>query len=486
MKNFKLNLVRFTLLVFFLLGMLASPLAVHAKTIAYITNIISNTISMIDTEAQPEPAVIAELIFPSISPNAFTFGIAASPDGNFIYATTWDDNVSAYVLKAMDVTQSAPSIVGSTVLGGSSSSPQGIVASPNGSYVYVASRGSSNFISMIKAGGGRGKVLDIRGAALSDPVGIAISPDSKTLYVTNYNSDSVIQIDVSQSPPRLVNSYSLVSGSHPMGITLSADGHFVYVANSDKKSITMLSKDLHFLKTIALGSDASPYAIAVNRSNRTLYVSSSTHSNKDSVFIVDRSSGGIIKNILMGGQTAPHGISLTPNEDYLYVANFRDDSVSIIELGPVPRKLPNDIPVGTGMTGPAAFGNFIVQTLPPQNPPPPVGGGGSGANPPSLPNCGNNTADSGETCDGTNLNGKTCADFNFVGGTLSCRSDCTGYDTSGCQRIGSGLSTGIGGSSSGCSLNENAASNTSSFFGYAFFLGLLGILLWRRKINEKF
>ncbi len=41
-----------------------------------------------------------------------------------------------------------------------------------------------------------------------------------------------------------------------------------------------------------------------------------------------------------------------------------------------------------------------------------------------------NVKDAGEECDGTDLDGKTCADFGFVGGILAC-SSCV-FDTSGC------------------------------------------------------
>jgi len=47
--------------------------------------------------------------------------------------------------------------------------------------------------------------------------------------------------------------------------------------------------------------------------------------------------------------------------------------------------------------------------------------------------CGNDTTEPGEACDGTDLGGRTCADFNCAGGgTLACKADCTGFDTSGC------------------------------------------------------
>ncbi len=55
------------------------------------------------------------------------------------------------------------------------------------------------------------------------------------------------------------------------------------------------------------------------------------------------------------------------------------------------------------------------------------------ASPPPPNNCGNGMIDSGESCDGSNLNGKTCATLGqgFDGGTLSCSSACT-FNTSAC------------------------------------------------------
>ncbi len=45
--------------------------------------------------------------------------------------------------------------------------------------------------------------------------------------------------------------------------------------------------------------------------------------------------------------------------------------------------------------------------------------------------CGNGSLDAGETCDGSDLDGMTCASFGFDGGTLSCSAFCE-FDTSQC------------------------------------------------------
>jgi hypothetical protein len=59
------------------------------------------------------------------------------------------------------------------------------------------------------------------------------------------------------------------------------------------------------------------------------------------------------------------------------------------------------------------------------------GGGTTG----SQPACGNDFIEAPEVCDGFDLDGLDCATLELDGGTLSCRADCTGYDTSQCDGV---------------------------------------------------
>lgn len=59
------------------------------------------------------------------------------------------------------------------------------------------------------------------------------------------------------------------------------------------------------------------------------------------------------------------------------------------------------------------------------------GGRGTGLNS-NAELCGNAELDTGESCDSSNLGGRTCEDEGFSGGTLVCASDCT-FDTSSCD-----------------------------------------------------
>lgn len=60
--------------------------------------------------------------------------------------------------------------------------------------------------------------------------------------------------------------------------------------------------------------------------------------------------------------------------------------------------------------------------------------------------CGNNVVEGTEVCDGTSVNGETCASRGFLSGILGCNAGCTAYDTTAClagsKRSGGSSGTG--------------------------------------------
>jgi hypothetical protein len=56
----------------------------------------------------------------------------------------------------------------------------------------------------------------------------------------------------------------------------------------------------------------------------------------------------------------------------------------------------------------------------------------------SCTKCGNGVAEPGEQCDGTDLGGHTCVSEGFVGGTLGCDASCK-LVTTGCTKCGNGV-----------------------------------------------
>lgn len=64
------------------------------------------------------------------------------------------------------------------------------------------------------------------------------------------------------------------------------------------------------------------------------------------------------------------------------------------------------------------------------------------------PVCGNNLVEAGEVCDGVDLNGATCQSQGFLSGSLSCQSNCLGYDVNSCTN-NTGCGNGVLSMSSG-------------------------------------
>ena len=59
--------------------------------------------------------------------------------------------------------------------------------------------------------------------------------------------------------------------------------------------------------------------------------------------------------------------------------------------------------------------------------------------------CGNGSVDGGcgEVCDGADLAGQTCISLGLGGGTLGCRTNCTGFVTADCSICGDGMRQGV-------------------------------------------
>ena len=82
------------------------------------------------------------------------------------------------------------------------------------------------------------------------------------------------------------------------------------------------------------------------------------------------------------------------------------------------------------------------------------------------PFCGDGVKNGSETCDGMDLGGETCQTQGFAGGgTLACKADCTGFDTSGCNQ-GPVCGNGVIEMGEVCDGNNVGGKTCSDFPGY--------------------
>ena|ERR1700730_7177537 len=99
---------------------------------AYITNLGSNTVSVIDTATNKVTATIPVGFSP--------YGVAVSPDGGRVYVTNENST-------AMSVIDATTNMVITTIPVGFA--PEGVAVSPDGSKVYVAIDSSPTNVSVI-------------------------------------------------------------------------------------------------------------------------------------------------------------------------------------------------------------------------------------------------------------------------------------------------------------------------------------------------
>ncbi|HEC67707.1 MAG TPA: hypothetical protein ENI35_02680 [Candidatus Desulfofervidus auxilii] len=239
------------------------------------------------------------------------------------------------------------------------SAPKGMTLSKDGNYLYVANY-LSNSISIIETMTNR--LMDTIALNIGfGPNELTIPPFSRILYVTATDSNAVIAIDT------LTKSIlkKIEVGQRPIGIASSADGQYVYVANTYSNNISVIETyNNKVVNTIGVGGEPKyisiyqRYIVVSNsQSNNLMFIDS--HSLKVvSTAFVPSQPGRIIPGlrgwVYVAGQRSndisfvtpmlniaprklsvgkhPSGMTLDKDRKLLYVANLRDNTVSVLDL----------------------------------------------------------------------------------------------------------------------------------------------------------
>ena len=171
----------------------------------YVTNQNSNNVSVIDTATNTEVDVDGN------SANGITRiplgtspqGVAVRPPATFVYVTNFiSDNVSVIDTATnteVDVDGNPGNGITRIRVG---NAPSGIAVTPDGAFVYVVNRVIDNNVSVIDTAtnievdvdGNPGNSIT-RIPVGSLPLGVAVTPDGAFVYVTNVNSGNVSVID---------------------------------------------------------------------------------------------------------------------------------------------------------------------------------------------------------------------------------------------------------------------------------------------------
>jgi len=235
-------------------------------------------------------------------------GIAASPDGEFVYVSNFGGNTVS-VIKTSDNTVTEIQV---------GAGPAGVsVVKTDEEFVYVNNYSSGTVsvidtsihmvINTIKVG--------------TNPMGISVTPDGAYAYVSNYGSGTVSVIDTSNHS--VIDTIQV--GTRPYGVSAAHDGAYVYVNNYGSSTVSVIRKSDHaVMPSIFVGG--APSGISVTPDGAYAYVNNYT---SGSVWVIDTSDQTVIDTIAVEGGS--DGISVTPNGAYVYVNHYGSGTVSVIQ-----------------------------------------------------------------------------------------------------------------------------------------------------------
>jgi len=322
------------------LACLLAPASTRAQN-AYITNLGSNTVAVIDTATN---TVVALPISVGLSP----LGVAVTPDRSKVYVTNHDSST-------VSVIDSASNSVSATIP--VSASPFGVAVTPDGSKVYVAHDTTPGTVSVIDTA--TNTVVGLPIPVSASAVGVAVAPDGSKVYIATTISvgrgtAGVLVIDTATNTV----SATIPVGRAHNGVAVTPDGSKVYVTDSRRGGfpggggvgvVSVIDAVANaVIATVVVGF--LPFEVAVTPDGSKVYVANSGSNN---VAVIETMTNAVIAKVPVGLGAA--GVAVTPDGSKVYVANEGSNTVSIIDtttntvIGP-------PIPVGDQ---PVAFGLFI-------------------------------------------------------------------------------------------------------------------------------
>ncbi len=266
---------------------------------AYVTNVGSNNVSVIDTATNTVIATVAVG-----SPPLF---VAITPDGSRAYVTRFAPN-------RISVIDTATNTAGATVVLGSQ--PNGIAITPDGSQAYV----TLPFANSVAVLDTTTNTVTTTVAVGSQPSGVAVSPNGSRAYVTNQFSNTVSVIDTT--------TYTVVAtvavGANPYYVAVTPDGSRVYVPNYLGNTVSVINTATNsVVATVPVGTN--PLGIALSPDGTRAYVANQGSNN---VSVIATVTNTVVATVAVGA--GPVGIAAAPGGTGAYVVNQGPSTVSVI------------------------------------------------------------------------------------------------------------------------------------------------------------
>ena len=183
-------------------------------------------------------------------------------------------------------------------------------------------------------------------ASQSRPLGLALSADNQYLYGANLGTNCIVDVadsckngsitKFSLSTGALVSTFSGIA--YPIGISIGSNGDLYVINNMGGLDVVNSTTGAIIVANMSIGGDYSSAVAAVPNKNLVYATNASFHPtqlfkghaycNGDVVYAINSTTNTIITSIPVG--ICPSGIAVSPNGEYVYIANLVSNTTSVI------------------------------------------------------------------------------------------------------------------------------------------------------------
>lgn len=232
-----------------------------------------------------------------------------SPDGKWAWVSLYNSS------RVLLIDLQAGSIVAAVPTG---TIPKEVQVSPDGKWVYVANW-QSNSVTIIDAAK-RARIKDI--SLYGTPRGICFSPSGDKAYVCIMGGNTLVVFDVA-SGHQVVG--QIPCGQNPRHVVCTGDGRYLYVSNNAPGTVTKIDRSNGTIVAVAkVGKMARTIALAPDENY--LFV---CNYDDNTVGCVETAS---MKQIFTVPCSKPIGMTVSPNGDRLFVSNYSPPQISVFRI----------------------------------------------------------------------------------------------------------------------------------------------------------
>ncbi len=246
--------------------------------IAFVSNATDNTVSVVSTATKSVTNTFPVGLGP--------FAVAVTPDGTQLYVSVHGAYTSKKDGGIWIIDTSTFAVLNQIQ---TNSRPRDIRFTADGTSAYVLDENS--FVTQIDTASQKIVRTNIGYGQITSPVGLVISPDASTLYVENYSKHVLAFSAVSGSLLESINIFPASvphASRHLAGLSITPDGAFLYTSDEDISEVTMVDTSTEKRSGSPISLEPYPVYSAVAPNGNYLYVASLGPNNGDgTVTVVD-------------------------------------------------------------------------------------------------------------------------------------------------------------------------------------------------------